>query len=272
MAHSKTRRTRYSVEMIALSLALIALAPSPAHAQAAPAARIAALVENSSEMGAVLPPAASIPTPAGAPVPQVPADSVVPSGLWASLRAPDAAALAALSARIPGLEASAVRVLTIDAADALLDAAIARGQSPLDFFTDPAFRGAEAYYLEPATVAALFARYDVRGLTPASGTTTDGRPFAVQGFVVGRGSVEILYNLDQFTLENPLFPGHKYKLAGRVTERIQGPGDMTVDGIWVHFGLLTPRIQRITRLTTTKSRVETNYGGLEKPVFPLRRR
>jgi hypothetical protein len=71
-------------------------------------------------------------------------------------------------------------------------------------------------------------------------------------------------------IENPLFPGHKYKLAERVTERIQGPGDMTIDGIWVRFGPVTPKILRIVRLSPTRSRVETNYGSLEKPVFVIR--
>jgi hypothetical protein len=275
MAHTGARQTRYiTFKMNSLSLIALALAAAaPSRAQTGPAARIAAFVERAPEMnGAELPPAAAVPVPQSAAVQAPPSSaSVVPAGLWATLQAPDAATLAALSSRIPGLDAGAVRVLPLAAADALLDAAAARGQSPLDFFTDPAFRGDAAYYLDQAAVAALFARYDIRGLTPASGTTTDGRPFAVQGFVVGGGRIDILYNLDQFILENPLFPGHKYKLAERVTERIQGPGDMTIDGIWVRFGPMTPKILRIVRLSPTKSRVETNYGSLEKPIYLIRR-
>ena len=75
---------------------------------------------------------------------------------------------------------------------------------------------------------------------------------------------------DQFNFDNPLFPGHHYKLAQHVTELIQGPGDITMDGIWVHFGFMTPKIERVVRLTPTKSRVETSYGSLDKPVFVIR--
>ena len=262
--------------MNALSLLALSLAAgAPARAQAGPAARIAAFVERSPEMnGAAFPTLDSIPVPQSAPAAQslAPADPVVPPWLWPTLKAPDAATLAKLSARIPDLKAGTVRVLPIEAADALLADAVRRGQSPLDFFTDPGFRGDAAFYLDQETVAALFARYEIRGLTPASGVTKDGRAFAVQGFVVGGGRIDILYNLDQFTFDNPLFPGHTYKLAAHVTERIQGPGDLTIEGIWVRFGLATPRIQRIARLSPTKSRVETNYGSLAKPVFPIRRR
>jgi hypothetical protein len=89
--------------------------------------------------------------------------------------------------------------------------------------------------------------------------------------VVGGGRIDILYNLDQFSFDNPGLPGHAYKLAEHVVERIQGPGDLTLEGVWVHFGWLTPKLSRIIRLSPTKCRVETNHVGLEKPVFVIRR-
>ena len=260
-----------TLPLLVLSLA----AGTPARAQAGPAARIASFVERTPEMsGAAFPTLDSISVPQSAPAAQASASAepIVPSWLWATLKAPDAATLAGLSARIPELHPGTVRVLPIEAADALLAAAAAQGQSPLDFFTEPAFRDGAAFYLDQATLKALFARYDIRGLTPASGSTTDGRPFFVQGMVVGGGRIDILYNLDRFMFENPGLPGHTYKLADHVIERIQGPGDLTLEGIWVRFGLLTPKLSRIVRLSPTKCRVETNHIGLEKPVFTIQRR
>ena len=225
--------------------------------------------------GAAIPPLSSIPLPPtapAAPAAQAPAtaDSVVPPGLWAALAAPDAETLAWLSSRVPDLQAAAIRVLPLDEADAIFAAAVARGQSPLDLFTDPGFRGQGAFYLTRETLAALFARYELRVLTPASGTTKDGKPFAMLGFIIGGGRVDALYDLDQFWFDNPLFPDNRYKLADHVIERIQAPGDLTIEGIWLKYGLLTPKIQRIVKLSATQGRVETNYGSKIKPVHPIR--
>ena len=267
-----------SIMMKPLSLLALVLAASvPASAQAGPAARIGALIERAPQMnGVAIPPLAAIPVPpsAASSAAQAPAaaDSVVPAGLWATLAAPDAKTLAWLSSRIPGLNTGAVRVLPRDAAFEIFDAAVAKGQSPLDLFTDPGFRGEGVFFLEPATLAALFARYEVRVLTPSSGTTKDGRSFAMLGFLIGEGRIDALYDLDQFWFDNPLFPEHRYKLANHVTERIQAPGDLTIEGIWLRAGILTPKIQRIVKLSPTEGRVETNFGNRDKPVTPIRRR
>jgi len=260
-----------TLTLVALGLA----AAVPASAQSVPAARVAALIDGAPAIdGVAIPPLASIPVPPSVPAAQAPApaESIVPSALWTTLAPPDAATLAMLAARIPGLDAGAVRVLPYDAIDAILAVAAARALSPLDLFTDPAFRGGNVYYLEPATIAALFERYEVHMLTPAFGRAKDGKPFVMQGLVAGGGRIDALYDRDQFNLDNPLMPGHSFKLASRVTEFIQGPGDVKIDGAWIHFGVLTPKILRVVKLSSTDGRVETNYGSRNKPVTPIRLR
>jgi hypothetical protein len=257
-----------TLPLLALGLAVCA---APARAQAGPAARVGALVDRTPVLdGASIPPLASIAAPQTSP--SAPADPLVPAGLWATLAPPDAATLASLSSRIPGLNAGAVRVLPLDTVDSIFALAAARGLSPLDLFTDAAFRGDAVYYLSPETIAAVFERYEFRMLTPASGRTKDGRPFLLQGLVAGHGRIDALYDLDQFEFTNPLMPEHRYKLANRVTELIQGPGDVKVEGAWIRMGLITPKILRVTKLSATEGRVETNYGSRIKPATPIRRR
>lgn len=258
-------------------LAVVLAAASPSHAQAGPAARIGALVESAPLGGAAMPPLSSIPVPAAPaaaaaqqPLPPVP--SVVPPGLWASLQAPDAATLAWLSSRIPGLDAGAVRVLPLEAADAMFAAAAAQNESPLDFFTDSGFRGQGVFYLAQADIQTIFQRYEIHVLTSPSGTAKDGKPYVMQALVLGGGRVDALYDRDQFDFDNALFPGHTYKIASRVTQRIQAAGDVAVEGVWVHAGIFTPQIQRVVKLSATEGRVETSLGSRTNPVTPIRRR
>jgi hypothetical protein len=258
-------------------LALVLAASSPVRAQAGPAARIGAFLENSPAMnGAAVPPLSSIPAPeapaSAARAELSPAPSVVPAGLWATLPAPTAATLSFLSSRIPGLNAGAVRVLPLEAADAMFAAAAARSESPLDFFTDSGFRGEAVFYVAQADVKTLFERYEIHVLTSPAGIAKDGKPFAMQALVLGGGRVDALYDRDQFDFENALFPGHSYKAASRVTQRIQAPGDVAVEGVWVHAGIVTPRITRVVKLSATEGRVETNYGNRTRPVTAIRRR
>ncbi len=94
-----------------------------------------------------------------------PVASVVPAGLWAKLAPPDAKTLSFLSERIPGLNAGAVRVLPLEAADAMFAAAAAQSESPLDFFTDAGFRGDAIYFIAQADIQTIFARYEIHVLT-----------------------------------------------------------------------------------------------------------
>lgn len=261
---------------IFLAAVLLAAAVS-ASAQAVPAARIGALIESAPpELGATVPPLSSIPAPsaapaAGAPAPEA-APSVVPAGLYATLPAPAAETLTWLSSRIPGLNAAAVRVLPLAAADAMFAKAADASESPLDFFTDPAFRGPEVYFLPQADIQTVFSRYEIRVLTSPSGVAKDKKPYAMQALVLGGGAVYALYDRDQFDFDNPLFPGHSYKAASIITQRIQGPGDVAVDGVWVHAGVFTPKITRVVKLSATEGRVETSMGSRNRPVAPIRRR
>lgn len=261
--------------MKALFAALLA-ASVPASAQTTPAARIGAMFqETPSELRAMVPPLSSIPAPETPPAADAPAaalPSVVPAGLYDTLKAPDAATLAWLSSRIPGLDASQVRILTLAGADAIFSAAADRSASPLDVFTDSEFRTPHVYWISQADIQTIFSRYEIHVLTAPSGRTKDGKPFAMQALVLGGGRVDALYDLDGFDFENPMFPGHSYKSSSRVTQRIQGPGDALVEGVWVHAGLFTPRITRVVKLSATEGRVETSMGSKNAPVTAIRRR
>ncbi len=252
-----------------------AAAASSAAAQSAPDARIEALLSNTGSFAQPLAlpaaPSAAPPAAALAPAP-VASGALVPPGLWSTLSAPDSATLAWLGARIPGLDLGRVRVLTFADADAIFATAADRRMSPLDVFSDSAFRGAEIYYIPKEVIVEIFARYEIRVLTPISGTSTDGRPFSMQALVLGGGRVESLYDLSDFDANNPMFPDYTYKFSGRVTETINGPGDLGIQGVWVRDGFFTPRIERIVKISPTEGRVETNYGSRVKPVMPISRR
>jgi hypothetical protein len=261
--------------MKARSLAVFALflAPYSAAAQGVPAARIEALLAGEGRFsGLSLPPLASPRAPAARALALQAPDSLVPAGLWATLAAPDAATLATLTHGIPGLQASAVRTLTPEAAEGIFAAAVARGYAGLDLFTDAGFRGDEVYYLPQSLIAALFDRYEMRVLTPASGTTNKGQAFHMTALVIGRGRIDALYDQDKFSFDNPYFTDGRYKLDGHVTEVIQGPGDLTIQGVSIHVKIFQPTIQRIVKLSPDSARVETSMGSRVKGLRPIRRR
>ncbi len=270
------------------TLAALALAALPAAARAAAPspAGLAVLNQASALFGAPVPgldavPLSGIPTPPAVPVPvpQVPpaSGSLVPAGLWASLPAPDAATLSWLAVRVPGLDAAAVRQMSPDGAEAIFSAAAARGASGLDLFTDAGFRGSEIYYLSGDLVRTMFDRYQMRALTPASGVTVDGKPFRIVGLLIGGGRIRVLYDLGNFEFVNPDFPDGTYTLAGDVDQTIAGPGDLIVNGVWVHvrvfiLGRVTARIERLTKTGPAEALVTTDHGDRTKPLHPVVRR
>jgi len=202
--------------------------------------------------------------PAGAPI--------VPPALWNALAPTDAATAAWLSGRAPGLDARALRTMTLEAADAMLADCEARGLSPLDFFTDAGFRGPEVYYFPQDLLAAIYARYDFRVVTPVSGKDERGVPFAMQALVAGAGKIEILYDRGDITFPHRDFDDGKYTVKVRVTERILGPGDLAVSGVTAHIGILRADIRRFTKVSSGVGRVETSLGTRNKPTTPVSRR
>lgn len=221
-------------------------------------------------------PAADLPPPAELPAPpQIKAAAPGPlftEPVWSGLAAPDAATLAWLSSRIPDLKAQLVRELTPDAIDALLAEATARSQSPTDLFTDAGLRADRVFLARGEALSAAFGKYEVPVITLASGQDTNGRPFKMEALVLGTGRVDMLYDRNDFRIKNPYFSDNEYTLASRVSHGIQGPGDMTVEGVTVEMGWIRPKIQRFVKLSADRLRVETNWGSRERPVRPITRR
>jgi hypothetical protein len=197
---------------------------------------------------------------------------VVAPGLWASLAAPDPAVLAWLAGRVPGLDVNAVKTMTPEAAEAMLADCEARGLSPLDFFTDAGFRGPGIFYFPKDLLAAIYARYDFRVITPVSGKDERGVPFSMQALVAGAGRIESLYDRDDITFLHRDFQDGKYTVKVRVTERILGQGDMSVSGVTAHIGILSADIRRFTKISPTEGRVETSLGSRTKPTVLITRR
>ena len=265
--------------------AVPAFAQGGSAAQADPAARVKALLGNSSDFsGAALAPV-DLPAPPAAPssAAKPSAESAVPPGLWATLSAPDAATLAWLTQNLPDLDAASVRVLTPEAADALVSAAVDRGETSLELFTDAGFRGPGVFYIPPAAIAPLFVRYKMHLITPGSGVDLDGKRFAMKAIVAGNNDINILYEhsagKDAFTF-NDTDPddGHQYTLSTHVSQHIQGPGDLTIEGINVHAYWLQPEIQEIVETSPARGGaparclIKTSRKTVAKTVLPIKRR
>lgn len=214
----------------------------------------------------------ALPASAAGPRPRLTPPPLFPESLWLGLGPAPDAALRRIAKRIPGLDLSRVRELPLGPACDVLDQAAGRGLSGLDLFTDEGLRGPRAFYLSSATLQGLFARYDLRVLTPYSGRSLDGRDFHMLYLVAGQGRVEIVYDQDRFPFESPAFPGYRYISDDRVYDTIEGPGRLTVGGLLVDFGLIKVRLTRLVKLDAATMRVETDRGARVLPVTPLRRR
>lgn len=203
--------------------------------------------------------------------PPLSAAPLVGPTLWPSLPRADARAVAQLKQRAPEVAPASVKMLTLPAAEGLLKNALARGASALDVFTDPGLREpGRLYYLSQETVAKLFARYNLHVLTPPSGTAKDGKPFTLQAVVMGAGRVVMLYDRDDFKFKHPDF-GHVFRSSGRVTQTIEGPGSLGVDGLSVDM-LLHPKIRRLVKVDAQTVRVETSRGNRQSKVSPITKR
>ena len=256
--------------MTALFLtALLAASPARAELRGRPADRIESLIHAASEEAPPSVPAEPDHTAvsvAGTP----PEEPLIPFELWDGLKAPDAEALETLASRIPGLDVRQVREMTFATVDPIVAEAARRGYSALEVFTDEGLKGPQVYYLSEELVKRVFTRYDIRTITMDEGVDEDGRPFHLQALLMGAGGLELLYDRDEFTYENPWFNDHKYIGSGRVTERILGPADMAIDGVRVAM-IFHPRIERFVKVSPTEVKVETNWGSRVKPLDPIRR-
>ena len=196
---------------------------------------------------------------------------LISKALWDASPAPSAAALAWLQQRIPGLNGPSVHEISYDSVANVIGEAARRGDSTLDIFTDEGLRGNEAFYLSEATLHRLYAEFDLQTSLLQSGTTTEGDAFRMDGIVMGRNSLQVLYNIGPFDFKNP-GDGNKYTVDSRVTQTIEGAGQLAISGMWVHAWPVTARIQKLVKLGPGRLRVETNYGNRERNDPAVRRR
>jgi hypothetical protein len=209
---------------------------------------------------------------AGRPASNGAADAGAPlfkPDLWASLKAPDASELDTLAERIPRLKRDAVRELSFDDADPILQRAADVKMSVLDVFTDAGLRkSGQLFYLSQDTLEKVAAKYKLYILNPFWGKAKDGQRYACLGIVMGAGKIEMIYDQDGFEFDNPDFKDHSYKGSARITETIQGPGDVKVEGLSVAM-FMHPRIERFVKLSDDTLRVETNWANEERPLRPI---
>ena len=180
---------------------------------------------------------------------------------WTSFPAPDPKTLAWLASRVPNLDASSVRLVPPAAAEEVMQKAVAAKATYLDVLSHQIFRGKELYYVPQSTLDQLHGKY-VSGTVPVQGTSEDGKPFQMQGFLAGQNRVELLYDRAEFTFKEE---GHRFKVAngGRVASGIQGPGDVTVEGLSAYGApVFCPwaKIQRMTKESMYKVKVVSSCG------------
>jgi hypothetical protein len=198
-----------------------------------------------------------------------PTGALIAPQLWTTLPAPTTSALDWLSSRLPKLERGAVRELPFETVDKLLADAVARGYSSLDIFSDAGLREpGRIFYISQENAHKAFAKYRLRSLSMDAATAKDGKPFSLQAIVMGSGKIEMLYDRGGFDFDNPDYKGHHYHSADRVTEIIQGPGDLKVEGLSVNM-LIHPKIQRFLKISDDKLRIETNWGNQDRPLKPV---
>ena len=193
---------------------------------------------------------------------------------WASFPPPDPQTLAWLVARIPGLDAAAVRVVSAEAADAFMRRAVDARTTYLDFLSDEVFRRKEIYYAPADVLNAVHRKY-VSGTMPVQGRSEKDEDFQMQALVMGQGRVDILYDRDGFTFAEG---DQRFKIerGGRVTAIIQGAGDIGLEGLSAYgVPIFCPwaNIQRMTKESMYKVRVETNCGSRDgNDLSPVRLR
>lgn len=176
--------------------------------------------------------------------------------------APDPATLAWLAGRIPGLDTSLVRIVPPATVDSVMLQAAQAKLTYMDVLSEEAFRQQKLFYVPQDTLNQVDRKY-ISGLIAVSGHAEDGNPFQMQGFVAGKGRVELLYDRDDFSFKES--GGHRFKVTngGRVSAAIQGAGDITLEGLSAYGApIFCPwaKIQRMTKESMYKVRVQTSCG------------
>lgn len=203
---------------------------------------------------------------------------LIPSALWETLGAPDPAVLKWLSSRIPGIDASQIRVMPFSAIDEAAGKAAAQKKNAIDLLTDQGLTSAHLFYLDQETLRKLFLKYDLQTVTPESGTSLvfkmalekEGPPFVLQAMLAGNGRVELLYSLLNFTFRNPEYPDYPFIFRDRVTFEINGAGSMNVSGISIRANpLVHVYLQKLATIGNGYIEVDTNWAQRFQPPQPI---
>lgn len=224
------------------------------------------ILRTDPSLPAVLPEAAAPPVGPAQP-------AVVSPDAWSTLPAPDAATLAWLARRVPGLDLQKVRSVPPAKAQAVLQRAVSRRLTYLDLLTDESFRRDEIYFVPADVLAGIDQKY-VTGAVPISGKAKDKKPFRMEGFLGGQGRLEILYDRQgafEFKEDANWF---KVDNGSRVSCRILAPADVAVEGmsVWADlsvFGFYT-KIERMVKEGADKARVYTAAGNGTGDLRPIR--
>lgn len=192
--------------------------------------------------------------------------------LWDSLPPLDASMMAWVGSRLSGVDATKVRELSFEDADAVIGQAVARGYAGSDLFSDRGLRTDRLFLLREAETKKIFDRYEMRVLTLPSGVTENGEPYAVQGLLLGGGRVALMYSLSEFEFHNPYFPKYKFRFRDPVVYTIRGDGDLGMEGASVKVHLLWTKINRFVKVPPDDVRVETSLGSTTDPLSSIRRK
>ncbi|MCX5789238.1 MAG: hypothetical protein NTX64_12135 [Elusimicrobia bacterium] len=253
---------------------LLLLAAAPAGAQ--PARYLAGARATAASLGV-----AEIEEPAAPPaVPQAvdaqPGDpSAAPFTASYAFPPMDPKTAAWLASRIPGLDTRNVVAVPFETVDAMIARVVDAKGDYLDLLSDPVLSSSQPplYYLSQDVLARLDAKYRA-GTLPVSGTATDGRAFRMQGFVAGMKAIHYLYDQTNFSFKNG---SYEFKIGddGHVATTITGPADITVQGIQGCGHILIfsgcADIQRITKVSPGKVKVQTTRGPQDSDIFPITR-
>ena len=181
-----------------------------------------------------------------------------------------------LASRIPGLEAKNLVAASFELADAVVTRLADAKRDYLDLLSDPILNASQGplYYLSKDVLARLDAKYQA-GTLPVSGTSTDGRPFQMEAVVAGMGATHYLYDqTKEFGFKNGRY---EFKIGdGRVVNKIDGPADVAVQGLKGCGSILffsgCADIQKITKVSPGKVKVQTTRGPQDSEILPITRK